>query len=138
MPRMTQAERRDATRRKLVASAARVFAEKGFSGASIEQISDDAGLSRGAFYAHFTDKSELFLAVLDQMVDGLQQLVADAPGRPGPEVLLEALSSAHVGSSRIEPAWFQLYSEFRSLALRDTATRQRLAQHYRRLRKVIA
>ena len=138
MPRMTQEQRRETTRRKLVAAAAQVFAEKGFNGASIEQISDDAGLSRGAFYAHFTDKGELFLAVLDDMVDQLQRFAADAPDGPGPEALLEALARRPPWTLPSRAGWLQLYSEFRSHALRDGATRQRLATHYERLREVIA
>lgn len=138
MARMTQEQRKQATRLKLLTSASRVFAEKGYSGASIEQISDAAGLSRGAFYAHFEDKNELFLAVLDDMVGQIQQFAADIGPHAGPESLLRAMTGVNVGHSRVDPAWFQLYSEFRSHALRDPATRARLAKHYRRLRGVIA
>ena len=138
MSRMTQTERREATRGKLLTAARQVFADKGFNGASIEQISEQAGLSRGAFYAHFRDKSEVFLAVLDDMVDQIQQFADEAPEHPGPDAVLQAMVGVNVGHSRVDPVWFQLYSEFRSHALRDAATRKRLAQHYRRLRKVIA
>jgi AcrR family transcriptional regulator len=135
---MTQDQRKQATRRKLLTSATQVFAEKGYSGASIEQISDVAGLSRGAFYAHFEDKNALFHAVLDDMVDQIQQFAADVDSQAGPDVLLRAMTNVNVGHSRVDPTWFQLYSEFRSHALRDPATRTRLAKHYRRLRAVIA
>lgn len=138
MPRMTQEQRRATTRRKLVEAAGQAFAEKGFNGASIEQISDDAGLSRGAFYAHFTDKSELFLAVLDDMIDRLEQFAADPPDRPGPHALLDALERRPPWTLPKQVGWLQLYSEFRSHALRDGPTRHRLAAHYRRLRTVVA
>ena len=138
MARMTQEQRKQATRFKLLTSATQIFAERGYAGASIEQISDAAGLSRGAFYAHFEDKNSLFLAVLDDMVDQIQQFASDIGPQSGPAALLGALTGANVGHSRVDPAWFQLYSEFRSHALRDPATRARLANHYRRLRDVIA
>lgn len=113
-----------------------MFADQGFGGASIEQISEHAGLSRGAFYAHFTDKNELFLAVLEDMVDQVQDLATQRAD--GPTALLEAMIGVQVGHSRVDPGWFRLYSEFRTHALRDPATREHLAQHYRRLRDVIA
>jgi AcrR family transcriptional regulator len=58
-------ERREETREELVASAATVFAERGFHGASLEQIARDAGYSTGAIYWHFGGKDELFLAAFE-------------------------------------------------------------------------
>mgnify|MGYP003398744040 CR=1 FL=1 len=52
------------TRAELVEAAARVFALKGYDGASIADIIDDAGLSRGSVYTHFPSKAELFIAVV--------------------------------------------------------------------------
>lgn len=52
------------TRAELVEAAARVFALKGYDGASIADITDDAGLSRGSVYTHFPSKAELFIAVV--------------------------------------------------------------------------
>lgn len=138
MARLTQAQRKQATRLKLLRAATQVFAEKGYAGASIEQISEVAELSRGAFYAHFEDKNELFLAVLDDMVDQIQQFAADTAATSGPASLLSAVSGVNVGHSRADPTWLQLYSEFRAHALRDRGTQLRLAKHYRRLRDVIA
>ena len=52
------------TRSELLAAAARVFAQKGYDGASIADITAAAGLSSGAIYAHYGGKAELFAAVL--------------------------------------------------------------------------
>ena len=52
------------TRGELLAAAARVFAQKGYDGASIADITAAAGLSSGAIYAHYGGKAELFAAVL--------------------------------------------------------------------------
>jgi AcrR family transcriptional regulator len=52
------------TRSELLAAAARVFALKGYDGASIADITAEAGLSSGAVYAHYSSKAELFVAVL--------------------------------------------------------------------------
>ena len=52
------------TRRRLLDSAAEVFARLGYDGASIAQISSEAGLSSGSIYAHYSSKAELFVATL--------------------------------------------------------------------------
>ena len=52
------------TRAELLAAAAKVFAQKGYDGASIADITAAAGLSSGAIYAHYGGKAELFAAVL--------------------------------------------------------------------------
>lgn len=53
-------ERRAATRERILYSAGQLFTEKGFSGVSIDQVMESAGLTRGAFYAHFNSKRELY------------------------------------------------------------------------------
>ncbi|MBV9256109.1 MAG: TetR/AcrR family transcriptional regulator [Actinobacteria bacterium] len=53
------------TRAELLAAAARVFALKGYDGASIADICNEAGLSTGPVYAHYGSKAELFVAVLE-------------------------------------------------------------------------
>jgi AcrR family transcriptional regulator len=63
--RLTQAEAKARTRRQLLEAAARVFAEKGYAGASLEEIAESAGYSTGALYYNFAGKQELFLELLD-------------------------------------------------------------------------
>ena len=48
------------TRQRIIVSAAKLFSHAGFENVSIDQIMADAGLTRGAFYSHFTDKSALY------------------------------------------------------------------------------
>lgn len=52
------------TRSELLSAAAQVFARKGYDGASIADICNEAGLTSGAIYAHYGSKAELFVAVL--------------------------------------------------------------------------
>ena len=67
------------TRAELLAAAARVFALKGYDGASIADITSEAGLSTGAVYVHYGSKAELFGAVL--LAHGQRQY-ADLMGNP--------------------------------------------------------
>lgn len=54
-------ERVDRTRADLLAAAAKLFAERGYEGASVGDIAAEAGYTKGALYAHFGSKNDLFL-----------------------------------------------------------------------------
>lgn len=56
--------RRQETQRRLMDAASHVFAEKGIEGASVEEISESAGFTRGAFYSNFESKDNLCFALL--------------------------------------------------------------------------
>lgn len=66
-PRRTQAERAAETREALITAARPLFAEQGFADAALETIVRAAGVTRGALYHHFADKTELFAAVFEQV-----------------------------------------------------------------------
>jgi len=65
--RRTQAERAAETREALIAAARPLFAAQGFSEVALETIVRAAGVTRGALYHHFADKTELFAAVFEQV-----------------------------------------------------------------------
>ena len=60
-------QKRD-TREKILESAGRLFNRKGYFGTSIEEIMNDAGLTHGGFYRHFTGKDELYAAAVRQFL----------------------------------------------------------------------
>ncbi|KIF77882.1 TetR family transcriptional regulator [Streptomyces sp. 150FB] len=62
--RLTRAETKARTRSLLLDAAARVFARKGYAGASVEEIAESAGFSTGALYSNFASKDELFIELL--------------------------------------------------------------------------
>ena len=66
-PRRTQADRSATTRRALVSAARTLFAEHGFADVGTERIAAAAGVTRGALYHQFADKTELFAAVVEQL-----------------------------------------------------------------------
>src|SRR6202163_2709247 len=66
--RSRQGERTETTRRKLLAAAERIFAQDGFEAARLEDIAAGAGYTRGAFYANFESKEDIFFALLDEWV----------------------------------------------------------------------
>lgn len=73
MARRTK-EDADATRNSLLDAAERVFYEKGVSRASLRDIAQAAGATRGAIYWHFKDKVALFNAMMDRVTHPLEQV----------------------------------------------------------------
>jgi AcrR family transcriptional regulator len=63
----TKAEQSDATRRALLDAARSLFAEHGFADTSTEAVVQAAGVTRGALYHHFRDKTALFRAVYEDL-----------------------------------------------------------------------
>jgi AcrR family transcriptional regulator len=62
--RLSRQERQQVTRAALLDAAARMFVKRGFQGSSIEEICAEAGYTRGAFYANFASKQQLFVELL--------------------------------------------------------------------------
>jgi AcrR family transcriptional regulator len=86
--------RRAATRQRLLTAASAIFAERGMHGATVEDICEAAGFTRGAFYSNFASKEELFFALLrqekEQVLDQLERVVGDegpAPADGGPDMI---------------------------------------------------
>jgi AcrR family transcriptional regulator len=83
MPRRSQEERRSSTRAALLAAGRELFTTRGFAGVPAEEIVRTAGVTRGAMYHHFGDKTELFAAVFEQLeaeiTDDLANALADVP-----------------------------------------------------------
>ena len=64
--RLTREESKELTRLRLIEAAERLFIRRGFDDASVDEISEMAGYSRGAFYSNFDNKEQVFLAVIDR------------------------------------------------------------------------
>jgi AcrR family transcriptional regulator len=90
--------RRAQTQERLMAAAARVFAERGIIGASVEEICEAAGFTRGAFYSNFADKDELVLALIRQSLKdqyaAAEIAIAQTKAAPGQLDAADLVSSA--------------------------------------------
>ena len=67
-PRLSRAEQNDRNRALLLAAARRVFLERGYYAATLDQIADEAGFSKGAVYSRFASKADMFLALLEDRI----------------------------------------------------------------------
>lgn len=94
------------TREKLLAAARRLFAARGYEGASVADIAKEAGVTKGALYANFDSKEDLFLEIvrgLSEQDDAfltsmdpaeLASLLTTACPSPGSEITPDALSES--------------------------------------------
>ncbi|MGQ0565487.1 MAG: TetR/AcrR family transcriptional regulator [Gemmobacter sp.] len=74
----TQAERTDATRAALIAAARALFVSKGFADTGTPEIVAAAGVTRGALYHHFADKTDLFAAVIRAEAQAISDAIRTA------------------------------------------------------------
>jgi AcrR family transcriptional regulator len=137
--RLTRAESRQRTRDQLIDSAAKVFAERGYHAASVDEIAEDAGFSKGAVYANFPTKEQLFLAVMDRQQQLQQQsfqAMADPKKRPS-DAMAEL---AEVAAPTDPEAWrFGLLTlEFFLYAVRQPELRAELAERFEVTRQQLA
>lgn len=138
-PRLSRKEKQAHTRSCLMASAAKVFARRGLDQASIDEVTADAGFTKGAFYANFKSKEELFLAMLDERfaerVEEIDRVIAtdatlEEQARQSGADFVRYLSA--------DPEWQRLFFEFAAYAARNEEFRQELVTRYRSLRDRIA
>lgn len=71
-------ERSEATRTSLLGAGRRLFAERGYSAVGTEEIVAAAGVTRGALYHHFRDKTDLFRTIVEEVEQELIEQVAEA------------------------------------------------------------
>lgn len=92
------------TQQRLLDAAAVIVARRGLVGASIEDIAETAGYSRGAFHANFKSKDELFLALIERHVKAMLAEIhklMDAPLDPEEmQQNLRAACACYTGSDR--------------------------------------
>jgi AcrR family transcriptional regulator len=135
---VTRREKQERTRAALLRAAERAFCRHGLEAASIDQVAHDAGYTKGAFYAHFKSKEELFLVMLDErFARELERLDSMLAG--GAEPLEEARAAAadfiHFAS---DEHWPWLYFQFIAHAARDEQFRAQLAIRMRAMRARLA
>ena len=124
----------EATRRKLLSAALHVFTRDGFERSSLEDIASEAGHSRGAFYANFETKEDLFIALLEQQASKRVAGLARAlDPQPDEESRLRAMRDHYVSKAK-DRQWSLLTLEFKLYALRNAKHRTQLAAAHQRIR----
>jgi AcrR family transcriptional regulator len=135
----TRKQRQARTRELLMESAATVAARRGIERASLDEVAERAGFTKGAVYANFSNKEELFLAMLDAhfeaRLEELDRIVSteadpDTQAREAAEGLMRMLDA--------QPEHHRLFFEFAVYAARNEDFREQLVARYRALRERLA
>ena len=111
----------------MLEAARGVFLERGYSGATLEAIAEEAGFSKGVVYSQFANKADLLLALLEARIEErAEENEAAVEGLAG-AAGLRALLGAHRRRSQEMPGWSRLLIEFRVVAARDPELNARYA-----------
>jgi AcrR family transcriptional regulator len=131
-PRLTRVEQTERNRFLVLDAARRVFLERGYHGATLDQIADDAGFSKGVVYSQFGTKADLFLALLDLRIEERARknsaFARDLAGAAGVAAMIEHTASIE----RADWDWTRLVIEFRIHAARDPGLNRRYAAAHER------
>jgi len=134
---LTPERRRERTRQHLIDAGVVVFGQRGYHGASLDEVAATAGFTKGAVYSNFKNKDDLFVAVLEDRIHGqiaeIEALLVDHPV-PGPAQLdaIGVLITPH-----FDVNWMALYLEFVLYALRNPAARELLRSSRRHTREAV-
>jgi AcrR family transcriptional regulator len=138
--KLTRERRRQQTRDVLVEAATEVFARRGYEGASLEEIAETAGFTRGAIYKHFAGKEELFFAANDgfnqRVIEAFRAIAPSSPDASEWDVarLADVWRASIMGLDDLLP----IGMEFQLYVLRNPSARERAVAHRRRTREFVA
>lgn len=128
--RPTQAQRREHTRTSVLAAAAKVFARRGFHAASVEEIADAAGVSKGSVYYSFESKDDLFMALLEQRVDAWLEAVRETSDQATLQGQASQAISGYFTSLNSDPTWTPLFMEFLAHSAREPRARKLMGERF--------
>jgi AcrR family transcriptional regulator len=114
------------TRQELTAAARRIFARDGFELARVEDIAAAAGKTRGAFYANFSDKEDVFFAIFEEDLSRDREQNPHLSEAVSAEDWIDAVAQ-HLSSVAKDRPRMQLVLEFKQYAIRHPQKQKRLA-----------
>jgi AcrR family transcriptional regulator len=120
-------------------AARQVFLARGYHNATLEQIADEAGFSKGVMYSQFASKADLFLALLDaRIAERAEENARLAESLPGDDQGLLALVGHLTAGDQLTRGWQLLVIEFRVHAARDAELSRRYAAAHARTIEALA
>jgi AcrR family transcriptional regulator len=126
---MTREESRARTRELVLDSASVIFRRDGFHQASIDEIAEEAGFSRGAVYSSFANKEDFFLALHDREAQKSVQLIAERLLEDGTlEDAARTAARTFYERHLADPEWSLLMAEFSVHAARNPDVARRFRE----------
>jgi len=133
-PRLNRKEQQARTRSHLMQAAGKVFARRGLHQSSVELVAAEAGYTKGAFYANFASKEDLFLALLEErFAERMEALDVELAGPGSPEDHARASGAEFTAYLHRDAEWERLFFEFAAHAARDKAFRGELLKRWNQL-----
>lgn len=126
--RIRQQDRAISTRRDLLNAARRIFARDGFEMARLEDIAASAGKTRGAFYANFRDKEDVFFALFEETLLREKQHMGEQLSAAGSDDERVEIMTRHLRSVLGDRRRMLLALEFKLYAIRHPKRTKRLAE----------
>lgn len=118
----SQQQRSQTTRNQLLDAALSSFASHGYAAASVDEICQAAGVSKGAFYHHFASKQALFLALLNRWLDAFEvQVAALQRQRLSTGAMLTVMADLAAPLFKDAAGQLPMFLEFWSQAAREPA-----------------
>lgn len=127
-------QRSEETRSKIMDSAVKLFSTRGFSAASVDEICEEAGISKGAFYHHFESKQALFLALLDSWLQAIDNAIEASKDKTAPETFMQ-MTEAFPYIFETAGDGLPMFLEFWLQASRDKTIWEASIAPYRRYHK---
>lgn len=126
---------RSSTREAVLAAAARLIRERGFEGASVQQIVVEAGYTKGAFYSNFRSKDEMAVALLDQHFErALRWIERHLAGRGDPREEVRETASDFMRWVQ-DGEWSGLYFQLVAHAAGNEDFRRRFVERWALMRR---
>jgi AcrR family transcriptional regulator len=135
---LSRREKQQRTRKSLLKAAAKLFCKRGLEGASIDDVAQEAGYTKGAFYANFKSKEELFLVMLDERyAEELERLDRTLAGTRDAQQEAHAAAVDFIDFAGRDD-WPKLYFQFVAHAARNEEFREELATRHRAMKARLA
>ncbi len=135
---LSRREKQQRTRKSLLKAAAKLFCKRGLEGASIDDVAQEAGYTKGAFYANFKSKEELFLVMLDERyAEELERLDRTLAGTSDAQQEAHAAAVDFIDFAGRDD-WPKLYFQFVAHAARNEEFREELATRHRAMKARLA
>ncbi len=106
--RSAKPRKADVTRRAILITTARMFAEKGYSECNLREIAEEVGIKAGSFYYHFRSKDQILDEILDASITLMSGAVNSAVAELGPDApalaKIAVAMRAHVATFLVDDA----------------------------------
>jgi AcrR family transcriptional regulator len=127
-------QRSEETRARIIESAIKLFSNRGYDTASVDDICTEAGISKGAFYDYFESKQALFLALLDRWLQTIDNAIEASKDKTAPETFMQ-MTEAFPYIFETAGEGLPMFLEFWLQASRDKKVWEASIAPYRRYHK---